>query len=148
MTVTFSTQMLLAFSLATTSFLAGCSIEIHKKQITIMTTTPDKMGGEAAFVGKLIIQNGCLVAITGKKVATPIFDPGVTLQPNRLAINDPRNSRHIRIGQSFRAGTAWMRDSGNGWSVSDVETFFGVRVPSKCPTASIIRLHDFDQEPT
>jgi hypothetical protein len=148
MTVTFSTRMLLALSLANTAFLAGCSTGIDKQQITIMTTTPNKMGGEAAFIGRLIIQNGCLVAITGKKVAIPIFDPGVTLQPDRLAINDQRRSRHIRIGQSFRAGTAWMRDGGTGWSVSDIEKFFSVRVPSNCPTASIIRLHDFDRQPT
>jgi len=40
-------------------------------------------GGKARFVGELGIRDGCLVAITGGKIATPIFDRDVVLQPDR-----------------------------------------------------------------
>ena len=127
--------------------LSGCATGTHRDKIAILTVTTDRQfGGEARFSGEWRIRNGCLVASAGKRVATPIFDTGVILQPDASAIRHARNGVRISVGQRFHAGTAWIRNNGGGWSVSEIEAFFGIRIPSGCPTADIIRLHDFEPD--
>lgn len=127
--------------------LPGCAADVSGGRLTIATITSSNLfGGEALFTGKLFERNGCLVAGTDEVFATPVFDPGVTLTAGGKTIRDVRKGVEVPIGRPFRAGTAWMRDDGTGWSVADIEMFFGTRIPPGCPTDNVIRLHDF--EPT
>lgn len=54
--------------------LNKCIVGHAENVPTIATvTTSNGLGGEARFVGELCIRDGCLVAITGVKIATPHF---------------------------------------------------------------------------
>ena len=123
---------------------AGCTADPAGQRLTIATiATSNTFGGEALFAGKLIEREGCLVAVADGTFATPIFDPGVVLTPEGRAIWDVRQGLNVPIGRSFRAGAAWLRDDGRGWSVADIEAFYGTRIPAGCSTHDVIRLHDF-----
>lgn len=122
----------------------GCAADAPGGSLTIATiTSPYTVGGQALYSGKLVKRNGCLVASWGKSFATPIFDPGVTLAADGNTINDVRHDVQVPIGRLFRAGAASLRDDGQGWSIHDIETFFGTRIPPGCPTDDVVRLHDF-----
>jgi len=125
--------------------LTGCASALPRARLTIATVTSSNMfGGEALFTGKLLEQNGCLLASANERFATLIFDPGVTLAADGGTIRDVRQNVEVPVGRYFRAGSAWLRDGGQGWSVADIEAFYGTRIPAKCPTHNVIRLHDFD----
>lgn len=124
--------------------LFGCSTLRHKTIPTVATVTTDHLlRGEARFVGELRFHNGCLVAVAGAKVATPILDRDVILQPDGSAIDDVRHGLQIPVGKRFAAGAAWLRDDGSGWSIADIESSFGIHIPNGCPVETIVRLHDF-----
>jgi hypothetical protein len=101
-------------------------------------------GGEALFTGRLAVRDGCLVADFGSGVATPVFDPGVILSPDGKTLHDPAQGSELPLGRRFSAGSAWMRDGGTGWTVAEIEAFYGTRIPPGCPTHNVIRLHDFE----
>lgn len=127
--------------------LVGCSTPQHKTVPTIATVaTSNSLGGEARFVGELGFRNGCLVAIAGAKVATPIFDRDVVLRADGSAINDIRHGLQIPVGKRFAAGGAWLRDNGSGWSIADIEGASGAHMPPGCPVETVVRLHDFRLE--
>ncbi|WP_138995698.1 hypothetical protein [Sphingomonas sp. PAMC 26621] len=110
----------------------------------IATVTTDRpLGGEAAFIGKLRFHDGCLVAVTDGKIATPIFNRGVVLQPSGRAIYDPHSNVRVPINASFSAAAAWLRDGGTGWPIADIEGIYGAHVPERCPAETIVKLHDF-----
>lgn len=128
-----------------TSALLGCAAGVPGGHITIATITSSNLfGGEALFSGKLFKRNGCLVAEADDSFATPIFDPGVTLASDGKTIRDGGLGVGVPLGRPFRAGAAWLRGDGQGWSIPDIETFFGTRLPPGCPTENVIRLHDFE----
>lgn len=93
-------------------------------------------GGEARFAGELRVEHGCIVAISGSRRLTPLFDADQALGA------DARTA--LPIGQKFQAGAAHLRDDGRGWSVADIERFYGVSIPSACPTRNIVRLHSLE----
>lgn len=137
------------FALLVVALLSGCSTMKHDERPTVLTVTTEHMfGGEALLFGMLDVHQGCVVVRLGNETATPIFDPGVVWQPDDYAIFDTINRVQVPIGQQFQAGTAHLRRNGSGWSVNDIETLFGVRIPPKCATADIIRLHSFDLTPS
>jgi len=124
--------------------LPGCAAHQPARPLAIATiTSAFTFGGQARFAGRLIERDGCLVATDGVNVATPIFDPGATLGADRKTISDTRAGVEVPIGRPFRAGVAWLRDHGRGWSVAAIETFYGTRLPPGCPTDTVIRLHSF-----
>lgn len=130
---------------AVAAAVTGCAADLRHEQLTIATISSSNLfGGEALFSGTLIARDGCLVANANEGYATPIFDPGVILSQSGKAIKDVWEGVEIPIGRSFRAGTAWLRDGGQGWSVGDIERFYGTRIPASCPTDNVIRLHDFE----
>ena len=115
------------------------------KPLSIATIgSSNGFGGEALFMGKLLVRGGCLVAAADGRFATPIFDPGVVLTPDGDRIRDPALNVEVPMGRPFRAGAAWMRDGGEGWPLADIEAFFGTRLPPDCPKDDVIRLHDFE----
>jgi len=123
----------------------GCAAHQPARPLAIATiTSAFTHGGQARFAGRLIERDGCLVATDGVNVATPIFDPGATLGADRKTISDTRAGVEVPIGRPFRASAAWLRDHDQGWSVADIETFYGTRIPPGCPTNNVIRLHDFE----
>ena len=127
--------------------LNTCVVGHAENGPTIATvTTSNGLGGEARFVGELGIRDGCLVAITGAKIATPIFDRDVVLQPDRGGVDDIRHGLHIPIGKRFSAGGAWLRENGSGWSIADIERVSGAQIPVRCSGQTVIRLHDFHLE--
>lgn len=124
--------------------LLGCAADIPGGRLTIAPITASKIfGGEAAFWGKLLERDGCLVAGAGETFTTPIFEPNVMLTPGSKTIRDVRQGVEVPIGRAFRAGTAVLRENGGSWSVADIETFYGMRIPPGCPIDDVIRLHDF-----
>lgn len=134
-----------ATALLLTVALLGCAANLAHERLTIATvTSSNAFGGEARFWGKLLERDGCLVAGTNESFATPIFDAGVTLAADRKTIVDVRHHVQVPIGRPFQAGAAWLRDDGQGWSIRDIESFYGTRLPRGCPTDDVIRLHNFN----
>jgi hypothetical protein len=125
-------------------FLACAAAAAQERPAIATIGSPNMFGGEALFTGRLVVQGGCLVADFGRGVATPVFDHGVTLSGDGKTLHDPAEGAEVPLGGAFSAGTAWMRDGGTGWSVAEIETFFGTRLPPGCPTDHVIRLHDFE----
>ena len=120
-------------------FLAGCAAS---------ATPPEPIrisrgwkGGEARFVGELRLKKGCIVAGAGKSWATPLFNPEATFGKDHRAIREGSRPA-IAFGQKFAAGAAILRDDGRGWSMADVEQFYGVKIPVACPRRDVVRLHD------
>lgn len=102
-------------------------------------------GGQAQFRGKLEVRNGCVVT-AGTHSATVLFDPDVALVNQGTAIRDRRRGFTIRFGELIRASAAWPRNNGDGWSVKEIERFYGTYIPANCPHDEVVRLDDF--EPT
>lgn len=128
----------LLFALTTIISSAFASSRLTGLPIFI-SITPGKFGGEARFVGKLRIENGCVVAVLGKRRATVLFDAGTTLGADLQSLSESGGAP-ILIGQSFAAATAVLRDNGRGWPIADIESFFGVNIPARCPHRAVIRL--------
>ena len=106
---------------------------------TLISITRGNLGGEARYVGKLRIEHRCIVAVLGKRLATVLFDPETTLGKDLQSLNE-RSRSPIRFGQSFAAATAVLRDNGRGWPIADIESFYGVIIPARCPHRDVIRL--------
>lgn len=96
-------------------------------------------GGEALFRGKLEVRNGCVVT-AGTHPATVLFDPDVALVNQGTGIRDGRRDLTIRFGEPIRASAAWPRNNGNGWSVMEIERFYGTNIPDNCPHDEVVRL--------
>lgn len=120
-------------------FLAGCAVSpVQPEPIRI---SRGWFGGEARFVGELRLENDCIVAGAGESWATPLFDPEATLGENRRSIREGDRPA-LAFGQRFAAGAATLRDDGRGWSIADIEDFYGVAIPAACPKRDVVRLHD------
>jgi hypothetical protein len=113
----------------------------------IAITTTARGGGEARLMGRLTIHKHCLVVGSGKDIATPIFDDGVTITPDENYVQFPRDGVHLAIGQPFRAAAAWRRDGGRGWSIREIKSFFGIVIPPGCPTDNVVRLRQIRADP-
>lgn len=100
-------------------------------------------GGEAAYTGAVEIHRGCVVAVGGGKRATILFDADVTLVDGGTAIRDGSSGEVIRFGEQVHAGAALLLSGGRGWSVNDIQSFYGVKLPESCPKDEVVRLHDF-----
>ena len=127
-------------------FLAGCAASAPPEPIRI---SRGWKGGEARFVGELRLEKGCIVAVAGTSRATPLFDPDATLSEDHRAIREGDRPA-VAFGQRFAAGAATLRDDGRGWSIEDVEQFYGVKIPAACPRRDVMRLHDLvviDEDP-
>jgi hypothetical protein len=123
----------------------GCAADVPRQRLTIATIASSNLfGGEALYRGKLVERAGCIVAAADGSFATPIFDPGVTLADDGEALVDAHEGVQVPIGRLFEAGTAWLRDDGEGWSLAEIDSFYGTRIPPGCPTDNVIRLHDFE----
>ena len=123
--------------------LAGCAVTpVQPEPIRIAR---GHFGGEARFVGELRFKNGCLVAGAGESWATPLFDPEATLGEDRRSIREGDRPA-VRFGQKFGAGAAHLRNNGRGWSIADIEQFFGVIIAAACPKRDVVRLARSDRD--
>lgn len=108
-----------------------------------ITIARPAFGGQALFEGRITLRNGCFTT-DSEYPATILFDPDVTLSETKKAIRHGAGGAVIALGNPSRASAAWLRQDNNGWSIEDIETFYGVEIPINCPTANVVRLHDFE----
>lgn len=111
------------------------------KMPNIINITRGYYGGEARFEGDLRIENGCVVAGSSSLRATPLFDADVMVGKDRQSLTQAGRVT-VLFGQRFTAGSANLRESGRGWSIADIERFFGIKIPPSCPRRNIVRLHN------
>lgn len=123
--------------------LSGCAA--HNGDGNPITIARPAFGGEAGFYGSVELQRGCIVT-GGDRPETVLFDPDVTLTDDRSGIRDGPDGAVIFFGRKTWAGAAGLREGGKGWSIADIEEFFGVIIPKHCPTNEVVRLHDFQSE--
>lgn len=136
--------MLRALLIVALSFLAACQTALAHPQLIAIASPA--MGGEALFHGTLAIKKGCVVSLGGQRIAAVLFDPGVTLSEDRTRIIDPRAHGNVRLAVPIFGGTAHLRENGKGWSIVDIERFFGVTIPAGCPTKNVMRLHGMEEQ--
>lgn len=110
-----------------------------------VTIARPAFGGEAQFRGQLAMEKGCIVAGDSRKSISVLFDPGVKLLDAGQGVFDPATGQSIRFGEPVTGGAPSLRDNGRGWSISDIESFYGVSLPPGCPRANVMRLHHFTQ---
>ena len=129
-----------AFLFALTTIISSALASSRLTGLPILISiTRGNFGGEARFVGKLRIENRCVVAVLGTRLATVLFDPETTLGADLQSLSE-RGRAPILFGQSFAAATAVLRDNGRGWPIADIESFYGVNIPARCPHRDVIRL--------
>jgi hypothetical protein len=122
--------------------VGGCAANCGPPQL--VRIAKPLFGVEALHIGTIEVRGGCVVAGGGdRRPATVLFDPDVTLVDGNAAFRDGRSGVVVRFGQKFHAGAAILRGNGKGWSLRDIEKFFGVKLPKTCPTNDVVRLHDF-----
>lgn len=107
-----------------------------------ITIARHAFGGEALYNGILKLRRGCIVT-GGDRPATVLFDPDVTLTDDRTAVRDGPDGVLVPFGVTVFAGSAVLREAGAGWSLAEIEEFFGVDIPDVCPTDEVVRLHGF-----
>jgi hypothetical protein len=100
-------------------------------------------GGEAGFAGSVEVHRGCVVTMHNGRPQTVLFDSDVALVSDGTGFRDGSDGKIIRFGQEFRAGAAEIRRKGKGWSLKDIQAFFGAKLPENCPKDEVVRLHDF-----
>ena len=86
---------------------------------------------------------GCAVAVGGERRATILFDPDVMLVNGNTAIRDGSSGEVIRFGEQVHASAAILLSGGRGWSLHDIQSFYGIKLPEYCPKDEVVRLHDF-----
>ena len=122
-------------------FASGCSANGGPPQL--LRIAKPWFGGEAAYTGAIEIHRGCVVAVGGGKRATILFDPDVMLVDGGTAIRDGSSGEVIRFGEQVHAFAAILLSGDRGWSVHDIQSFYGVKLSESCPKDEVVRLHDF-----
>lgn len=112
-------------------------------QPTPLTIARDAFAGGALYRGTLEIRDGCIVS--SRRNFTVLFDPGVVLTANSDGIYEPRTGNTIRFGQRIQGSGGNLREKGKGWPISDIERFYGVRIPLGCPKGNVMRLHKMEE---
>ncbi|QQN74372.1 hypothetical protein [Croceicoccus sp. YJ47] len=107
-----------------------------------ITIDSNGFGGEAQFHGSIAAIDGCIVTRNGN--STVLFDRGVTLLPTGDGVFDPATGNSIRFGARITGGAAILRDAGRGWSIREIERFYGVTIPPACPKHDVTRLHHLE----
>lgn len=121
-------------------FAAGCAANSGRPHL--VRIAKPLFGGEALYTGAIGVHRGCVVTEGGGKRATILFDPDVTLVDGGTAIRDGLGVV-IKFGERVRPGAATLRQNGRGWSLHDINAFYGVELPENCPQDEVVRLHDF-----
>lgn len=112
-----------------------------------VTIARPAFGGEAQFRGQLAMEKGCIVAFGTRKSINVLFHPGVKLLDAGQGVSDPATGQSIRFGEPVTGGAASLRDNGRGWSISDIESFYGVSLPPRLPASECHALASFHPNP-
>ena len=127
--------------------MALASCRSGAEPVMPLAITSGHFGGEALFTGTIDRRGGCIVTTSGRAPFTVLFDEGVSLSADGGGVIDPRNGVEVRFGERIQGGAGNLRENGNGWSVDDIEEFFGVSLPRDCPRNNIMRLGDMHPQP-
>lgn len=115
---------------------AGCTGIVQG--LSVIAAAPNTMVGEAAIRGRLGLHKGCIVTSSAVSTATVLLDPRVELNGDGTGIVDRATGETVAFGQSFRGGGSTLREDGQGWSISDIETYYRVIIPAQCPRDNVI----------
>ena len=121
------------------ALLSACQTMEPRTEVLIVTRSTS--GGQALFRGSIEARAGCLVAVSGDRIATVLFDPGVRLASDE-GIIEANTDRAIKFGAKLEGASAILRENGSGWQLTDLEQYFGVTIPKTCPSDNVMRLRD------
>ncbi|MXP15711.1 hypothetical protein GRI44_13225 [Altererythrobacter confluentis] len=123
--------------------LAACqSVPENARPITIAR---EAFAGEALYRGSLELVDGCIVAAGHRRAFTALFDPRVVRTASGEGIFEPPTGNTIRFGHPMQGGGGNLRENGKGRTISDIERFYEVSIPSGCPRNNVMRLRNMEE---
>ena len=140
-----ATRRAITTAVATAAMTLAAACATGPSELHLFTIAKPALGGEALFHGMLLAKHGCVIVNQANGETTILFDPGVALTENRDGLRDARTGKTVHFRKLIRGGAADLRSGGRGWSVADIEGFFGVSIDGGCPTGNVMRLHDMQE---